>query len=176
MDRTRVSPVDHVETTDVFGDAMSDLFDRWREANPDSPPTAFVSLAQQATVAQRSLLAPVTQLPAALGTDTDVWFADFWKTYPRRVGKGAARRAWAAAVRKTGDPAVVLVGARRYAADPNLPEPQFIPHPATWLNGERWADGPLPARRVQASRTTRALVGLAQHSTARALPALPTGR
>jgi hypothetical protein len=36
---------------------------------------------------------------------------------------------------------------RRYAADPNLPDKQFIPLPATWLNGDRWDDDPCPPRR-----------------------------
>ena len=83
-----------------------------------------------------------------------------------------AKKAWAQAVRRTGDPAVVLLGAHQYAADPNLPEMQFIPHPATWLRGERWADGPLAPRVLpQPARTTRALVGLARH--ANTLPMLP---
>jgi hypothetical protein len=77
-------------------------------------------------------------------------FEDFWQAYPRKVGKGAARKAWDAAVgRKRVDPRVIITGARRYAADPNLPteaEKSFIPHPSTWLNAERWGDEPLPPR------------------------------
>lgn len=72
-------------------------------------------------------------------------FDSFWRVYPRRTAKADARKAWARAVAKAS-PEVVLEGARRYAADPNLPTAEYVPHPATWLNGERWADGPLPAR------------------------------
>lgn len=78
----------------------------------------------------------------------DAGFEDFWKAYPRRVAKGQARTAWRAAV-KVRAPSIIIAGAMRYAADPNLPtgaDVQFIPHPATWLRAERWGDPPLPAR------------------------------
>jgi hypothetical protein len=72
-------------------------------------------------------------------------FAEFYMAYPRKVGKDAARRSYERVVRKIG-PDVLLAAARRYSADPNLPEKQFIPHPATWLNQGRWEDEPLPPR------------------------------
>ena len=75
-------------------------------------------------------------------------FEQWWKTYPRRVAKGAARKAYAGALRKT-HPRTLQEAVERYAADPNLPEAQYVPHPATWLNQERWSDGPLPPRRGQ---------------------------
>jgi len=72
-------------------------------------------------------------------------FDDFWSVYPRHVAKAAARKAFAKAVKSAGADAV-MAGARRFAADPNLPEAQFVPHPSTWLNQGRWEDDPLPAR------------------------------
>lgn len=72
-------------------------------------------------------------------------FAEFWRVYPRRVGKRAARAAFERAARRASVD-VILEGARRFAADPNLPEPRFVPHPATWLNQDRWEDDPLPPR------------------------------
>jgi len=72
-------------------------------------------------------------------------FDAFWATYPKRADKGHARTAWAKAVRKA-DVTEIVDGARRFGEDPNLPEPKFIPLAATWLNGERWEDGPLPSR------------------------------
>ncbi len=163
-------------TGDQIASAMADLYQQWRTCCPRAPRSQFLKLAEAATQPQQQSLMPVASLPvratASLGSDSDVWFADFWRTYPRKVGKGDARKAWAQAVRRTGDPAVVLLGAHQYAADPNLPEMQFIPHPATWLRGERWADGPLAPRVLpQPARTTRALVGLARH--ANTLPMLP---
>lgn len=72
-------------------------------------------------------------------------FEEFWKVYPRKVGKDAAKKAFVKAhAQANGD---VVLGAQRYANDPNLPaDKNFIPHPATWLNAGRWDDEPLPYR------------------------------
>jgi hypothetical protein len=69
-------------------------------------------------------------------------FAIFWAAYPRKVGKIAAEKAFAKAARAAGNPEAVLAGLARatFAADP-----QYVPHPATWLNQGRWADEPDPA-------------------------------
>lgn len=74
-------------------------------------------------------------------------FEKFWKIYPIRVGKGAAIRAWAKAIKKSPLQAI-LEGAERYAKDPNR-DPAFTAHPATWLNGDRWLDSPLPPKKAQ---------------------------
>jgi hypothetical protein len=66
-------------------------------------------------------------------------FDEFWKMYPRKLGTGEARQAFAKAVTVHGVQ-VILEGVQRFASDPNLPAAQFIPRAATWLNQERWAD------------------------------------
>jgi hypothetical protein len=71
-------------------------------------------------------------------------FNSFWEIYPRKLGKGEAKGAFVKAVDKFGAD-VVLEGVTRFASDPNLPAPQFIPRAATWLNQERWDDEPYSA-------------------------------
>lgn len=66
-------------------------------------------------------------------------FDQFWEVYPRKLGTGEARQAFAKAVQAHGVD-VILAGVHRLAKDPNLPPSQFIPRAATWLNQERWAD------------------------------------
>lgn len=73
-------------------------------------------------------------------------FDEFWDAYPRKVGKKKARAKFAAAIKAAGDAQRVIDGAQRLAADPNLPEKRFIPHPTTWLERGGWDDEPLPAR------------------------------
>lgn len=73
------------------------------------------------------------------------WFTKFWEIYPRKAGKQAAEKAFLKAS-ATIDAETIVAGATRFAADPNLPPKQFIPHPATWLNGGCWDDEPLPDR------------------------------
>ena len=85
------------------------------------------------------------------GDDSDSSdFIEFYDAYPRHVGKQAAARAFKKAAKKVS-PSVIITAAERLAADPNLPEKQFIPHPATWLNQGRWDDEPLPERRGAAT-------------------------
>lgn len=82
--------------------------------------------------------------PKDLDHPADDRFGEFWDTVPRKVGKGAARKAWAKAVKKA-DPQVIIDGMRRYRDDPNRAD-EFTAHPSTWLNAERWDDDPLPPR------------------------------
>ena len=59
----------------------------------------------------------------------------------RKVAKDAARKAFAKAVNRMteDDPlAVILAGIER--ALPGWTDPNFIPHPASWLNAGRWED------------------------------------
>lgn len=72
-------------------------------------------------------------------------FEEFWNTYPRRVGKQKAKAKFTAACKRASADEVID-GAQRLAADPNLPESQFIPHPTTWLERDGWEDEPLPDR------------------------------
>ena len=73
-------------------------------------------------------------------------FNTFWDTYPRRGGKGAACTAFLKA-KKRDTVEAIIAGAERMKNDPNLPDDgSLIALPATWLNQDRWADDPLPAR------------------------------
>jgi hypothetical protein len=70
---------------------------------------------------------------------SDSGFSDFWKAYPRKVGKGNAERAWHTAVKKAPQETILA------ALETQRPVfgqrgKKFIPHPATWLNGRRWED------------------------------------
>lgn len=69
-------------------------------------------------------------------------FEDFYASYPRHVGKDAARRAFEKAVKAGTAPADIVEGARRYAAATAAAgtETRYIAHPATWLNAGRWND------------------------------------
>lgn len=79
-------------------------------------------------------------------------FDEFWSLYPLKRSKGQARKAWPSAVKRAGGTAKIMEGAARFAADPHR-DPKYTAHPATWLNGERWDDPPLPSRLVSAGRT-----------------------
>jgi hypothetical protein len=82
--------------------------------------------------------------PAARATE-DEEFTRFWAVYPRKVGKGEARKAWARLRRQGVDPEELIAGAVRYRDDPRR-KPDYTKHPGPWLNAERWTDqvGPEP--------------------------------
>lgn len=71
-------------------------------------------------------------------------FDAFWDAYPRRTAKPKALQAWTAATRKA-EAAAIVTAAEQYRDDPNRLD-EFTAYPATWLNQERWNDGPLPSR------------------------------
>lgn len=65
-------------------------------------------------------------------------FDRFWKVYPRRTARGAAVTAFAKAV-KRADAETIISSASEFAASPKG-RGEFVPHPATWLNQDRWTD------------------------------------
>jgi hypothetical protein len=68
-------------------------------------------------------------------------FERWYSGYPRKEGKGQARKAFAAAMRSVSLE-TLLAGRDRYAQACCGREPKFIRLPATWLNGEGWSDEP----------------------------------
>lgn len=84
-------------------------------------------------------------------TVQDQAFEDFWSVYPRRNGKGAARKAFLAQTARGVSAAEIVVAAGAYAQRCRQigKEAQFIPYPATWLNQERWEDDEEQAPQVR---------------------------
>jgi len=87
-------------------------------------------------------------------------FEALWKSYPRKVGKPAARRAFKAKYNAHLLPRMRygFMAWARYWHDARTEE-QFIPHPATWLNQERYMDDPsaLPAPKTNLSAAEQAI-------------------
>lgn len=76
------------------------------------------------------------------GGTIDKRFEVFWKTYPKKVGKEAARRSWTRL--KVGDAKmqVMISAVEKQASSEQWKREggRFIPNPATWLNQGRWED------------------------------------
>ena len=66
-------------------------------------------------------------------------FDDIWKMYPKKVGKGTARKSLAKAITKAPVDKIQHSLALFIRAWGNQ-DKKFMPHLATWLNGERWDD------------------------------------
>ena len=66
-------------------------------------------------------------------------FDDLWSMYPKKVGKGTARKALSKAMAKAPIDQIQLSLALFVRAWGSQ-DKKFMPHLATWLNGERWDD------------------------------------
>lgn len=67
-------------------------------------------------------------------------FEKFWEKYPRKAAKQDAVKAWGKL--KADETLLATILAALDKQVPLWDEPQFIPFPATWLNGHRWEDEP----------------------------------
>lgn len=67
-------------------------------------------------------------------------FAEFWSAYPKKVAKGDAEKAWKKH-KPDLDRCLAALDIAKRSQDWTKDGGQFIPYPATWLNGKRWEDG-----------------------------------
>lgn len=70
----------------------------------------------------------------------DGGFDRFWAAYPLKKSKPQAAKAYAKAIRRT-DLDTILAAIEAQRVWPQWTD-GFVPHAATWLNNDRWADEP----------------------------------
>ncbi len=69
-------------------------------------------------------------------------FSEFWQAYPRKTAKQAALKAWNK-LKPDADLQQTILSAleqQKRSVQWQKDGGQFIPYPATWLNGRRWED------------------------------------
>lgn len=74
-------------------------------------------------------------------------FDKFWTLYPRKVAKRAARERWLKLIVGNGLFEEIIEGLERQLPYWKTVESQYIPYPASWLNGERWTDEVLEVKK-----------------------------
>lgn len=90
-------------------------------------------------------------------------FEQFWTAYPRHIAKKTALKAWNAAIKRM-TPEQIIENTQEFALSIKREgrAERYIPHPATWLNGDRWQDHEpdasdiLPAKPIDRSAITDA--------------------
>jgi len=73
-------------------------------------------------------------------------FEEFWDIYPRRVSKKEALKVWNRLSPSMSDRDRILQAVSSQSGSDQWTKDggRFIPHPATWLNQERWKDDDRP--------------------------------
>ena len=69
-------------------------------------------------------------------------FEEFWKEYPRKVSKETARKKWLKLKPDEKLAYEIMQSLQLVKKSPQWVKDngQFIPHPTTWLNQQRWND------------------------------------
>ncbi len=92
-----------------------------------------------------------------------ITFDDFYRLFPRKVGRRAAEQEWTKAIKRGEDPLAIIDGLRRNLAYLESRPMEFRPHPRTWLSQGRWEDEPqviaAPERKRSILDATRDLIG-----------------
>lgn len=103
------------------------------------PPGMYDTHSQAGTPSYPS---PTSAPPLPKQTKCDDRFDQFWTVYPRKIGKGAARKVFARI--NPNDELlkrmITAVVKQSKTTDWTKEGGQYIPHPTTWLNQERWED------------------------------------
>lgn len=107
----------------------------WRK--PPPPTGGNLPVEREETSTSPSSKKIKTSSEGARDSASAAEFDEFWALYPRKVNKAKARTAFARAL-KRADLSVILAALREQSK--GWTDPQFVPHPTTWLNGDRWAD------------------------------------
>jgi hypothetical protein len=116
---------------------------RWRERQKGVLTVGEVSsVSQDKPIQKQKQKKNNPPTPRKRGSDEPEGFAEFWKSYPRKTAKAAAMRAYAKLEPDEALRALLSAAIRRQAAGEQWRRDggQFIPHPASWLNGRRWED------------------------------------
>lgn len=107
-----------------------------------------------------NLLFPIDQ-PDHDHLTVDEMFDRWWQQYPRKVDKGAARKAFRRVIaKKIASFGELMAGVLRYSAERTGEDPQFTKHPATWLNAEAWGNETLVRPPKPMSFADSAMLGM----------------
>lgn len=72
--------------------------------------------------------------------EPDVAFEMFWKDYPRKINKKSASLKFKKVCQDEITYKALMEGLKNQRRLKQWEDSQYIPHPTTWLNGERWND------------------------------------
>ena len=103
----------------------------------ETPSDTLIDIPVSQELAIATPAAPVKAKKPSGYTDD---FENFWRTYPRRIEKKSAFKAWRTALKSGATADEITAGAARYAKYRAGEPERFTKHPSTWLNQGCWED------------------------------------
>jgi hypothetical protein len=135
-----IRAAENPDSDDIVSDENPDTRDRVSSSETLTPVTGFngETLTNQVRNPDTRVRRTINNQNNSISAD-DSDFTAFWSAYPRKVAKPAALKAWRSA--KHRPPLADLLAALdRHKRSEQWQAARFIPHPATWINGQRWDD------------------------------------
>jgi hypothetical protein len=140
----------HMEDSSTWGGMLQDLPDAMLQDLPDHQAKNVRSArASNISIITKNLTNSIEQSETTIPVEKEIHptenpqdgktaiseFDSFYATYPKKVAKHNAKKAW---MKNKCSLEQVLPALEAHKK--NWKDPQFIPHPATWLNQRRWED------------------------------------
>lgn len=117
-------------------------------ARADSPFLIPPSLIPESLLLNPDSLNPIPEKKPTVAnaprSERETCFNQFWESYPAKVGRGDAIKAWKKIISPLETLELILqaLSWQRDCAAWSKDDGQFIPNPSTYLNGKRWLDEP----------------------------------
>ena len=108
--------------------------------NPTSGKSHLLPIKERASI-KETASKELVQTPFARNLTSE--FEAFWNAYPKKVNKKKAQQKFKALAKTNALPDITTLVAdieNRTTYDSQWADKKFIPHPTTYLNGERWND------------------------------------
>ncbi len=132
--------------------------DRRKDSNIPAPEFEFAKVEtnsqpngnQKTTKRQHSIVKDSIVKDSIDKYDHESAFQTFWSAYPRKISKKQAWKAWIKINNFSVELMAKIMGALLLAKESEQwvkDSGRYIPHPATWINGERWEDELVPAKK-----------------------------
>lgn len=117
------------------------------EESAETPSASFVTVPNSTVpnqTVQYSTVPNSTETHSEAQTLQERRFAEFWKAYPKKVGKASCLKAWKKLkpTAELHDHIMAALEAQKRSEQWQREGGRFIPNPLTWLNQGRWDDEP----------------------------------
>ena len=110
------------------------------EPKPEKPVVGKPSSGESGANTRTDLTSTDNKLTLIDVRQENVMFESFWKAYPRKTNKAFAKKCFDKV--KVDEELLnkILKAIEQQKKSEQWKNPQYIPHPSSWLNGERWED------------------------------------